>query len=61
MEKVISRMHNPAHPGEMLREWIPAGMTEADAAARLGVACETLLSKCAAHPPTTKGLTRSVI
>ena len=21
----MSRMHNPAHPGEVLREWLPEG------------------------------------
>jgi len=33
----MSRMHNPAHPGEVLREWIPEGMTVARAAEQLGV------------------------
>ena len=30
-------MYNPAHPGEVLREYLPEGMTVTDAARRLGV------------------------
>ena len=30
-------MHNPAHPGELLRDWIPEQMTVTDAAEQLGV------------------------
>ncbi len=30
-------MHNPAHPGEVLREFLPAEMTVGEVAARLGV------------------------
>lgn len=33
----MSRMHNPAHPGEVLREFIPEGMTVTKTAQRLGV------------------------
>ena len=33
----MSRMHNPAHPGEVLREWIPESMTVSQAAEQLGV------------------------
>ena len=33
----MSRMHNPAHPGEMLREYLPEGLGVAEAAKRLGV------------------------
>lgn len=32
----MTTMHNPPHPGEVLREWL-AGITVTDAAARLGV------------------------
>ena len=32
----MSIMHNPPHPGEVLREWLD-GITVTDAAARLGV------------------------
>jgi addiction module HigA family antidote len=35
-------MHNPAHPGEVLREWIPEGMTVTMAASQLGVSRVTL-------------------
>ncbi len=37
----MTRMHNPPHPGEVLREYLDA-MTVTDAAARLGVARVTL-------------------
>lgn len=40
----MSRMHNPAHPGEILREWIPAPMTVTTAAEQLGVS-RVMLSK----------------
>ena len=32
----MTGMHNPPHPGEVLREWLE-GVTVTDAAARLGV------------------------
>jgi len=35
-------MHNPAHPGEVLREWIPEGMTVGQAAGQLGISRVTL-------------------
>jgi len=38
----MSRMHNPPHPGEVLREWIPEGMTVATAAQALQVSRVTL-------------------
>ena len=38
----MSRMHNPAHPGEVLREWIPESMTVTTAAAQLGISRVTL-------------------
>ncbi|MEY4592154.1 MAG: hypothetical protein RIR18_1049 [Pseudomonadota bacterium] len=40
----MSRMHNPAHPGEALKEWIPEGMTVTMAAEQLGVS-RVMLSK----------------
>lgn len=40
----MSRMHNPAHPGEVLREWIPENMTVTLAAEQLGVS-RVMLSK----------------
>lgn len=40
----MSRMHNPAHPGEVLREWMPGGMTVTQAAEQLGVS-RVMLSK----------------
>ena len=30
-------MHNPAHPGEVLREYLPEGLSVTDAAYHLGV------------------------
>jgi len=33
----MTRMHDPAHPGEVLREFIPADMKIGEVAARLGV------------------------
>ena len=38
----MSRMHNPPHPGAVLREWLPEEMTVPDAAASLKVARVTL-------------------
>lgn len=38
----MSRMHNPPHPGAVLREWLPEEMTVTDAAAALHVARVTL-------------------
>ena len=38
----MSRMHNPAHPGEVLREYLPDGMTVGEAAARLGISRQSL-------------------
>jgi addiction module HigA family antidote len=35
-------MHNPAHPGELLREYIPAEMSVTEAAQRLGVSRQAL-------------------
>ncbi|WP_027816841.1 HigA family addiction module antitoxin [Paraburkholderia bannensis] len=37
-----SRMHNPAHPGEVLREWIPQNMTVTEAANALQINRVTL-------------------
>ncbi|MFU8789108.1 MAG: helix-turn-helix transcriptional regulator [Methylobacter sp.] len=39
---IMSRMHNPAHPGEVLREWLPEGMTVTQAAKELQVSRVTL-------------------
>jgi len=40
----MSRMHNPPHPGEVLREWIPEGMSVTKAAAGLRIS-RVMLSK----------------
>jgi antitoxin HigA-1 len=33
----MREIHSPAHPGEVLREYMPAGLSEADAANHLGI------------------------
>jgi len=38
----MSRMHNPAHPGEVLREYLPKHFPVAEAAQRLGVSRQAL-------------------
>jgi addiction module HigA family antidote len=37
-------MHNPAHPGEVLKEWLPEGLTVTAAAVRPGIS-RVMLSK----------------
>ena len=38
----MSRMHNPAHPGEVLREYLPKELPVTEAAQRLGVSRQAL-------------------
>ena len=38
----MSRMHNPAHPGEVLREYLPEILGVGEVAARLGVTRQAL-------------------
>ena len=38
----MSRMHNPAHPGEVLREYLPDGLSIGEVAKRLGVTRQAL-------------------
>lgn len=38
----MSRMHNPAHPGEVLRDWLPEEMTVTQAAKELQISRITL-------------------
>lgn len=38
----MPRMHNPAHPGEVLREYLPKDLPVAEAAQRLGVSRQAL-------------------
>lgn len=33
----MARMHNPAHPGEVLREFLPSDMSIGEVAIRMGV------------------------
>jgi addiction module HigA family antidote len=35
-------MNDPAHPGEVVREYLPEGMTVSDAARRLGISRQAL-------------------
>lgn len=41
-EKPVSRMNNPAHPGEILREWLPDEITVTQAAKELQISRVTL-------------------
>ena len=38
----MSRMHNPVHPGEVLREYLPETMGVTESAKRLGVTRQAL-------------------
>ncbi|MGQ0383230.1 MAG: HigA family addiction module antitoxin [Gammaproteobacteria bacterium] len=38
----MTRMHNPAHPGQVLREYLPAALPVGEAASRLGVSRQAL-------------------
>jgi AraC-like DNA-binding protein len=38
----MMNMHNPAHPGEVLREWLPVGMPIEEAALQLHISRTTL-------------------
>lgn len=38
----MSRMHSPAHPGEVLREYLPDEISVTEAAERLGVTRQAL-------------------
>lgn len=38
----MSTMHNPAHPGEVVREYLPQGLAIGDAAKQLGVTRQAL-------------------
>ena len=38
----MTRMHNPAHPGEVLREYLPDDLAVTEAARRLGVSRQSL-------------------
>ena len=38
----MSRMFNPPHPGEVLQEYLPTGLSVTDAAQKLGVSRQSL-------------------
>ena len=38
----MNRMHNPAHPGEVIREYLPDGLAVSEAAKHLGVTRQAL-------------------
>ena len=44
----MSAMHNPAHPGEVLREYLPEGLSIGKVAKRLGVTRQALSAVIAA-------------
>jgi len=52
----MSRMHNPAHPGEALREWLPEGMTVTQAAKDLHVSRVTLSKEMNGKAGVTAGM-----
>lgn len=52
----MSRMHNPAHPGEALREWLPEGMTVTQAAKELQISRVTLSKVLNAKAGVTAGM-----
>ncbi|MDD2893836.1 MAG: hypothetical protein PHF20_07875 [Halothiobacillaceae bacterium] len=41
----MTTMHNPAHPGEVLREYLPENLSITDIAQRLGITRQSLSSK----------------
>ena len=47
------RMHNPAHPGEILREFLPEKTSIGEVAARLGVSRPHLSRLLNAHTALT--------
>ncbi len=49
----MSRMYNPAHPGEVLRDFLPEGLSISDAAKRLGVSRVQLSRVLNAHSAMT--------
>ncbi len=55
----MSYMHDPAHPGEVLREYLPEGMSVTEAPRRLGVTRQSLsaILKCQ-HTLMTVGANR---
>ena len=52
----MSRMHHPAHPGEVLREWLPEDMTVTQAAKDLRVSRLTLSKLLNGHGGVTANL-----
>lgn len=54
--KLMSRMHNPAHPGEVLREWLPEDITVTQAAKDLRVSRLTLSKLLNGHGGVTANL-----
>lgn len=52
----MSNMHNPAHPGEVLREWLPEEMTVTQAAKELQISRVTLSKVLNAKAGITAGM-----
>ena len=52
----MTRMHNPAHPGEVLREWLPEDMTVTRAAKELQISRVTLSKVLNSKAGVTAGM-----
>ena len=52
----MTRMHNPAHPGEVLREWLPEDMTITRAAKELQISRVTLSKVLNSKAGVTAGM-----
>lgn len=52
----MSRMHDPAHPGEVLRKWIPEEMTVTQAAKALQISRVTLSKVLNSKASVTAGM-----
>ncbi len=53
----MSRMHNPAHPGEVLREYLPETLGVTEAAKRLGVTRQALSALLNGRAGVSAGMT----
>ena len=52
----MTRMHSPAHPGEVLREWLPEDMTVTRAAKELQISRVTLSKVLNSKAGVTAGM-----
>ena len=56
----MSSMHNPAHPGEVLREYLPEGLAVNEAAKRLGVTRQALSALLNGPAGVSASMARSI-